>query len=78
MAAPNMIHFTEHRTIKDVCQSVCVCGWVGVSVPRPPSPTSCSSQGVVSRDMLEDMTQSPSLSWAEGGSHWVVPVGMCQ
>lgn len=40
--------------------------------------TSGSSQGVVSRDILEDIMESPTLSRGEGGSHWVVPVGMCQ
>ncbi|TNN62979.1 hypothetical protein EYF80_026788 [Liparis tanakae] len=30
-------------------------------------------QGVVSRDILEDIMESPTLPRGEGGSHWVVP-----
>lgn len=40
--------------------------------------TSGSSQGVVSRDIVEDIMESPTLPRGEGGSHCVVPVGMCQ
>lgn len=40
--------------------------------------TSGSSQGVVSRDMDEDTMELPTLPRGDGGSHCVVPVGMCQ
>lgn len=40
--------------------------------------TSGSSQGVVSRDMDEDIMELPTLPRGDGGSHCVVPVGICQ